>query len=95
MIEPANIDIEPKLRSLRFLLIGTSGAFLDTFDQFMEQREFGLALHVVCDFLLEADTPLFDEFVLTRIQQLHNAMDIHDECTRDLVLRKQPPSNPS
>ncbi len=90
MIEQA--EIESQLKSLRGLLTDKGGVFLDTFDEFMEQREFGLALHVVCDFLLQSDAPSLSEDLHVRIHQLHTAMGMDDSRIRELSARKVPPT---
>ena len=79
---------EPKivteLKSLRYLL-EKKRLFLETFDEFIEHHEYELALHVVCDVFHETDAPPLDEAAFMRIQELHRAMNINDECCRDLA----------
>ena len=54
--------------------------YLTLFDEFVDQDEFGLALHCVCDYLLEPQTAAPDTSTLERIALLHSAMQIGDEC---------------
>jgi hypothetical protein len=63
-------------------------SFLGPFDEFMDQYEFELALHVVCDFILEPDSPRVDQATIDRIQRLHAAMGIDDRCVEDLQNQK-------
>jgi hypothetical protein len=46
-------ELQVQLQSLRpVLLAGPDRSFPNLFDEFVPQREFELALHVVCDFIL-------------------------------------------
>jgi hypothetical protein len=51
----------------------------------MEQREFELALHVVCDSLLELRSPPVAKSIVDQIQLLHSAMRIQDGCVDELL----------
>jgi hypothetical protein len=55
------------------------------FDDFLTNNEFGLALDVLCDFLLEPDTPPPSETEFDEIALLHTLMEIQD--ARLLLLR--------
>jgi hypothetical protein len=82
-------ELQSELKSLRTVLLGEHGhSFLDLFDQFMEQREFGLALHAVCDFLLGPNSSQVDKSTVDQIQGLHIAMEIDDRCVEELRSRK-------
>jgi hypothetical protein len=49
--------VAAQLQSLRPILLTEHGhSFLDLFDEFMREQEFELALHVVCDYILEPDS---------------------------------------
>jgi len=50
------------------------------FDEFLANREFGLALEVLCDFLLEPDVQSFGDVELNEIAQLHSIMKVEDQC---------------
>jgi hypothetical protein len=54
------------------------------FDEFLREHEWGLALHVVCDYLLEPATPPAAAELIEEIQGLHKAMGIEDSCAIDL-----------
>lgn len=78
-------EMEQKLTSLRDVLFDGQG--LDThqvFDEFVREHEWGLALHVVCDYLLEPMAQAAPEAVMQQIQSLHEVMAIEDTCVADL-----------
>jgi hypothetical protein len=50
------------------------------FDEFLENREFGLALDVLCDFLLEPDVPPPSETDFKEIAVLHTLMEVQNDC---------------
>ena len=54
------------------------------FDEFIREHEWELALHVVCDYLLEPATPPAAPELIEDIQSLHKAMGIWDSCVTDL-----------
>jgi hypothetical protein len=70
------------------LLNGGDGGFLNLFDEFVRETELGLALHVVCDFMLEPDSPKIDGATIDRVEALHTAMDMEDECVERLRREK-------
>ena len=77
--------MEQKLTNLRAVL--SEGQALDAhqvFDEFVREHEWGLALHVVCDYLLEPTTQAAPEAVMQQIQSLHEVMAIEDTCVADL-----------
>ena len=49
------------------------------FDEFLENREFGLALDVLCDFLLDPETRPATETELKEIAALRVLMDVDDQ----------------
>lgn len=59
------------------------------FEEFMREYELGLALHVICDFLLEPSTRAPSKNTLEKIRALHSAMRINDSCVAEL-LKKSP-----
>ena len=82
-------QLDAQLQALRPLLLTERGrSFLDLFDEFMGQREFGLALHTVCDFILDPDSPRVSKAILDQIQRLHAAMEIDDRCVEELQNQK-------
>jgi hypothetical protein len=58
--------------------------YCELFDEFVRECEFGLALHAVCDYLLEPLTPAVGEATTERIQALHESMKILDDCVAKL-----------
>jgi len=89
MEENAMKELQSQLQALRSVLLIEGGrSFLDLFDEFMEHREFGLALHAVCDFILDPDSPRVSKPILDQIQLLHAAMRIDDNCVEELQTRK-------
>jgi hypothetical protein len=89
MERSATEELQTQLQSLRMLLADERGhSFLDLFDEFMQQREFGLALHAVCDYLLQSDSPRVSKLTVEQIHRLHNAMKIDDQCVEDLQNQK-------
>jgi hypothetical protein len=90
--EAVGKELQDRLRNLRSVLeTERSGAFLDLFDEFLEQHEFELALHTLCDFVLESDSPSVPTALLDQIQFLHTTMKINDGCMQQLR-NKTPPS---
>lgn len=77
--------MEQKLTNLRAVL--SEGQALDAhqvFDEFVREHEWGLALHVVCDYRPEPTAPAAPEAVRQQIQSLHEVMAIEDTCVADL-----------
>ena len=54
------------------------------FDEFIREHEWELALHVVCDYLLEPATPAAAPELIAKIQNLHEIMGLEDSCVTDL-----------
>ncbi len=78
-------ELESRLHALRpILLAERGGAFRDLFDEFMQHREFELALHAVCDFILEYDPPQVSKSILDQIQRCHTMMKIDDRCVEEM-----------
>lgn len=78
-------DLEAKLAALRRSLPRELEAkYSNLFDEFIQQHEFELALHTVCDYLLEPTTQPHADDILEQIQNLHAAMKIEDNCLADL-----------
>jgi hypothetical protein len=74
-----------QLQSLRpIMLTDHSHSFLDLFDEFMREQEFELALHVVCDYILEPNSPNVTKSTVEQIRRLHTAMEIADSCVEKL-----------
>ena len=84
----SRIALEGQLQALRPLLLTEHGkSLVELFDEFMQQHDFGLALHVVCDFILDSDSPPVSKSVLDQIRKLHVVMEIEDKCVEELQKR--------
>jgi hypothetical protein len=89
MEENAMQELQTQLQALRPLLLTRHDhSFLDFFDEFMKHREFGLALHAVCDFILDKSSPRVTKSVVDQIQHLHITMGIDDGCVEALQSQK-------
>ncbi len=62
--------------------------FLDFFDDLMLHHEFGLALHAVCDYILDPNSPKVSEATVDQVDRLHAAMKIDDQCVEQLKKHK-------
>jgi hypothetical protein len=82
-------ELQGQLQNLRpVLLTARDRSLLELFDEFVGQDEFELALHVVCDFIVDSDSPQVSKSVLDQIQNLHSAMKIDDGCVQILQRRR-------
>jgi hypothetical protein len=79
-------ELTIELQTLRSLFppseTGTTAA--KYFDEFLSVNELGLALHVVCDFLLDPDSPPASSELQAQLQSLHSKMEIVDDCVSRL-----------
>jgi hypothetical protein len=66
------------------LLVEGARSALDVFDEFGQQQEFKLALHAVCDFILDSNSRQVSESIINEILHLHTAMEIDDACVQEL-----------
>jgi hypothetical protein len=55
------------------------------FDEFLAANELELALHTACDALLEAPSDKPSAEVLQKIEDLHKAMELRDDCLERLI----------
>ena len=83
--------LKRRLESLRGLF--STGikqeAYSALFDEFLSHRELGLALDVLCDFLLEPDVRPITEVELNEIASLHALMEVEDQCFLRLREKRQ------
>jgi hypothetical protein len=81
-------NLRERLRDLRPVLLRNpcSQSYLEFFDEWVREYEFDLALHAVCDYLLEQNT-VPENITIEQISSLHEAMDIQDECVNRLRLK--------
>jgi hypothetical protein len=54
------------------------------FDEFMREHEFELALHLLCDYLLERTTQPAAPAIVKLVEKLHASMQIVDNCVANL-----------
>jgi len=77
-------EMARKLASLKPVLFAGGADVNQFFDDFVREHEWGLALHVICDYLLEPKTQAASLAVIQQIESLHEAMGIVDTCAPDL-----------
>ena len=78
-------NVRTRLQNLRHLISHseTAQGYLDLFDEFVREYEFALALETLCDFLVEAGSPV-EPAVLVQIDDLHKLMKVQDTCVDKL-----------
>lgn len=54
------------------------------FEEYMREREFGLALEVICDYLVTHGSVLIDPSNMAIIEELHAEMGVRDDCVHRL-----------
>jgi hypothetical protein len=85
MKEAVAKELRTQLLLLRPLLLNEHAqSFLDLFDQLLQETEFELALDVVCDFILQPDSPKVSKATVDQVQRLHTAMKIDDRRVEEL-----------
>jgi hypothetical protein len=57
------------------------------FDEFLAANELELALQTACDALLETRSDKPSAEVLQKIEDLHKAMELRDDCVERLISR--------
>ena len=57
----------------------------EAFDEYLEANELELALHSACDALLESPSDKPSAEVLKKIEDLHKAMELRDDCIERLL----------
>lgn len=84
-------ELRSELRELRQVLPETSDTedYLGLFEEFVCECEFDLALHNVCDYLLEPGTPSVAMETIVRIQALHATLEVQDDCVERLKAKGQ------
>jgi hypothetical protein len=85
------IQLEQTLRPLRrvFESVPESTRKAEFFDEFLEANEFELALHTLCDLLMESEGVPITTNLLEIIAELHESMEITDDWVVRLRLRLQ------
>ena len=81
-LNPHYATLKTRLESLRAVFPSGIKAevYCSLFDDFLANREFGLALEVLSDFLLEPEVLPIGEFELREIAALHALMEVQDQC---------------
>src|SRR4051812_19230200 len=87
--------LEKRLNELRSLIASSQRGikYVELFDEFMREKEYGLALDTFCDFVLEPDSTSFTDDLAHELISLHIAMEIDDECLLKLKRRMAHPSS--
>jgi Bacterial protein of unknown function (DUF899) len=57
----------------------------EAFDEYLEANELELALHTACDAFLESPSGRPSAEVLQKIEDLHKAMELRDDCVQKLI----------
>jgi hypothetical protein len=83
--------LKPRMESLRQVFPeGSLGeTYCALFDEFLANGELGLALEVLCDFLLEPSVRRVNETELNEIATLHALMEVEDQCFLRLREKRQ------
>jgi hypothetical protein len=78
-------DLQKSLTTLAEVFAPSEGSsYKVSFDEFMREHEFGLALHSVCDFLMSEGTAQITLDRIVLVQELHAAMQLWDNCVSEL-----------
>ena len=82
-------QLAAEVSELRPNIVGRENAsgYLALFDEFVRECELGLALHAVCDYLLESGSPRPEARVIERVHTLHRSMGIEGDCVDRLRQR--------
>jgi hypothetical protein len=59
------------------------------FEESLAANELEIALHALCNYLLEPGTPSVSRAALNEIESLHAQMEIEDDCARRLAEKGQ------
>jgi hypothetical protein len=57
------------------------------FEQYLDENELELALHIVCEYILESPASMIGPSVLANIEEAHRAMDLQDDCVEKIRLK--------
>jgi hypothetical protein len=81
---PSGRQMAQKLTKLKPVLAMANDEVNRFFEEFVREHEWELALHIVCDYLLEPETQAVSMDVIPEIEDLHAVMGILDTCGADL-----------
>jgi hypothetical protein len=79
-------EVSSGLLELRHLLGDNNEAKL-LFDEYLNANELELALHIVCGFLIENSSSQIESKEMNLIRDLHESMQIADDCCPQLRQR--------
>jgi len=82
-------NVREQLQALRDSVPSLDAArkYLEMFDEFVREHEFGLALETFCDFLLDDMTAPVSQSVLESVACLHDWMEVRDNCVDRLKVK--------
>ena len=86
---PDYFDLAGRIAQLRPLINDGGSQTLYFFDEFLREQEFDLALHIICDFIIESPNICISGSVLNEIRDLHKQMELEDQCILDLEKKIQ------
>jgi len=80
-------DVSALLRELRAALEDHAvfQSHREWFDEYLDANELELALHSACNALLQGSCDMSSVEVLKIIKDLHEAMDLRDDCVERLL----------
>jgi hypothetical protein len=70
-------------------LLGKDNKAREIFGEFMDHNEFELALHVICDSLLDRKELILGDQEIETIELLHEKMHIRDQCGATLRMNRR------
>ena len=76
-----------KLASLKPLLSTGGDDVNRLFDDFVREHEWELAMHLICDYLMEPKSQAASTAVIQQIETLHKTMGIVDTCVANLLAK--------
>jgi len=88
--EQRHAALRTRLGALKELFSASknSARYSEPFDDYLEHREFGLALETLCDFLLEPDVRPASDRELAEIASLHTLLEVADQCVLKLTSKR-------
>jgi|SRR5580704_10173966 hypothetical protein len=83
-------ELRVRVMQLRPVLLGglKTDGYLNLFDEFVREWEPDLALHCVCDYLLEPETVTLDGATIEEVCSIHLSMDLRDDCVERLRTKR-------
>jgi hypothetical protein len=81
-------DVSDRLGRLKDLVSNAEG--LRYFEESLAANELEVALHALCDFLLERSSLPVSSAVLEQVKDLHDLMQLEDNCVEKLKQKGRP-----